>query len=244
VLRRPSPPETLGGGRVIDPAPPRHGIGPAVERLRALTEGSPEELVGLALSEDHDLPLDPGNWTGGTLLGLARRRFSRERWAAALERLDLEPAPPEPPEPPAEPPARAPALDGLARRALDVIRADGVAPRAPGAMAEEVGCSRPEAERALDSLAAAGEAVRVKPGVFYDAATLTELEEQLVGAAAERGGEITLAEARDLLGTSRKYAQALLEHLDGRHLTVRRGDRHLLRQAAKARFESAGVGDA
>ena len=36
--------------------------------------------------------------------------------------------------------------------------------------------------------------------------------------------KITLAEVRDLLGTSRKYAQALLEHLDAISVTVRDGD--------------------
>ena len=36
--------------------------------------------------------------------------------------------------------------------------------------------------------------------------------------------KITLAEVRDLLGTSRKYAQALLEHLDAIGVTIRDGD--------------------
>ncbi len=37
-------------------------------------------------------------------------------------------------------------------------------------------------------------------------------------------GTITLAEVRDLLKTSRKYAQALLEHLDTIGFTMRDGD--------------------
>jgi selenocysteine-specific elongation factor len=41
---------------------------------------------------------------------------------------------------------------------------------------------------------------------------------------------ITLAEVRDLLGTSRKYAQALLEHLDATGLTTRDGDFRRLRR--------------
>jgi selenocysteine-specific elongation factor len=36
--------------------------------------------------------------------------------------------------------------------------------------------------------------------------------------------KITLSEVRDLFGTSRKYAQALLEHLDASGVTVREGD--------------------
>ena len=40
----------------------------------------------------------------------------------------------------------------------------------------------------------------------------------------EQNGRITLAEVRDLFHTSRKYAQALLEHLDVTGFTVRDGD--------------------
>jgi len=42
-------------------------------------------------------------------------------------------------------------------------------------------------------------------------------------------GTITLAEVRDLFGTSRKYAQALLEHLDAIGITMRDGDYRKLR---------------
>lgn len=42
--------------------------------------------------------------------------------------------------------------------------------------------------------------------------------------AIEKQGRITLAETRDIFQTSRKYAQALLEHLDAIGMTVRDGD--------------------
>jgi len=45
----------------------------------------------------------------------------------------------------------------------------------------------------------------------------------------QKGG-ITLAEVRDLFGTSRKYAQALLEHLDAIGMTMRDGDFRRLRK--------------
>ncbi len=40
----------------------------------------------------------------------------------------------------------------------------------------------------------------------------------------EEKGQATLAEVRDLLQTSRRYVQALLEHMDESGITVRRGD--------------------
>ncbi|MGE0543159.1 MAG: SelB C-terminal domain-containing protein [Dehalococcoidia bacterium] len=42
-------------------------------------------------------------------------------------------------------------------------------------------------------------------------------------------GTITLAQVRDMFSTSRKYAQALLEHLDERRITRRIGDERVLR---------------
>jgi len=46
----------------------------------------------------------------------------------------------------------------------------------------------------------------------------------------EAKGQISLAEVRDLFDTSRKYAQALLEHLDATGVTVRAGDFRKLRK--------------
>jgi len=46
----------------------------------------------------------------------------------------------------------------------------------------------------------------------------------------EKNGKITLADVRDLFKTSRKYAQALLEHLDTIGVTIRDGDFRKLKQ--------------
>ena len=45
----------------------------------------------------------------------------------------------------------------------------------------------------------------------------------------EKNGKITLAEVRDLFKTSRKYAQAVLEYLDAKSITMRDGDYRILR---------------
>jgi selenocysteine-specific elongation factor len=42
-------------------------------------------------------------------------------------------------------------------------------------------------------------------------------------------GKVTVAEVRDLFGTSRKYVLALLEHLDAQGITRRVGDERVLR---------------
>ena len=42
-------------------------------------------------------------------------------------------------------------------------------------------------------------------------------------------GQITVADVRDLFNTSRKYAIALLDHMDQRRITRRIGDARVLR---------------
>jgi selenocysteine-specific elongation factor len=71
--------------------------------------------------------------------------------------------------------------------------------------------------------------VRLPGGLMLDRAELKRARE-LVVAECEREGTITLARARDLLGTSRKLAQAILERLDGDRVTVRIGESRRLRR--------------
>ena len=82
----------------------------------------------------------------------------------------------------------------------------------------------------LALLAEQGRVVRASQGVVFDAATYARIEAE-VTARLRSAGKVTVAEARDLLGTSRKYTLALLEEMDDRKVTRRAGDeRTLLRE--------------
>jgi selenocysteine-specific elongation factor len=113
----------------------------------------------------------------------------------------------------------------LALRLLAELEADGLRPRGAARLSEAGGAGRREVERALAELNAAGLAVRVQADVYYPAPLYERLRTAIL-AQAEREGSISLAEARDALGISRKYAQALLEHLDRSRALRREGDRH------------------
>jgi selenocysteine-specific elongation factor len=119
----------------------------------------------------------------------------------------------------------------LARRLLAELEADGERPRTPARLAEDLAAPRREVERALGQLVDAGLAVRFKADVVYP----TAAAERLAGAVRElvaRHGSTSIGEVRDALGLSRKYAQALLEHLDGERVLRRDGDRHYPRGPA------------
>jgi selenocysteine-specific elongation factor len=166
VIRSLAPPDTLGGGIVLDPAPRRHGPSRDVlARLARLERGEPE---------------------------------------------------PEAPEQPQAEPAPLPDYDeALERRLL----AAGYEPP-PDA---ELG-----APDAFAALRAHGRAVRLGRDMHIHPDVLAEVEERVV--ALGEHGEITLAGLRDDLHTSRKYAQALLEHFDAARVTLRVGDVRKLRR--------------
>jgi selenocysteine-specific elongation factor len=63
--------------------------------------------------------------------------------------------------------------------------------------------------------------------VVYEQGQFTELQAQIINFLRQRG-EIDAAQTRDLLQTSRKYAIAILEHLDSIKVTRRIGDMRVL----------------
>jgi selenocysteine-specific elongation factor len=58
-------------------------------------------------------------------------------------------------------------------------------------------------------------------------ATAVEKARQVVREGFERHGSLTVSQARDLLGSSRKYVLAILAHFDAEGVTRRRGDERL-----------------
>lgn len=69
--------------------------------------------------------------------------------------------------------------------------------------------------------------VRVANDVVFAASVYDEMVAKVTSRIKSQG-QITLAEVRDIFQTSRKYAQALLEHLDGEKITRRTGDVRVL----------------
>lgn len=125
------------------------------------------------------------------------------------------------------------ALEGAdAERAEELVaHFEAVGLEAPSvtAAAAAVGVSEKDALRLIQALERQGRMVKVGEDLYYPATTLAGLMEK-IAAEMEARGQITLAEVRDLLSTSRKYAQALLEHMDSEGLTLRVGDARRLRR--------------
>ncbi len=70
--------------------------------------------------------------------------------------------------------------------------------------------------------------VRLNESVAYLPDAYDEVVARIVGRLRETGS-VTVAEVRDLFDTSRKYALAIMEHLDEERITRRVGDSRVLR---------------
>ncbi len=119
-------------------------------------------------------------------------------------------------------PAQQAAIDRLMRE----FQAQPTTPPATRDAAALVG------EDVLAALVEQGRLVQVNDDVLFDADTYADLVRQ-VEQFIEREGSITVAQARDLFNTSRKYVLALLEHLDSIGVTRRTGDERVLRRATR-----------
>ncbi|MCC6935671.1 MAG: selenocysteine-specific translation elongation factor [Thermomicrobiales bacterium] len=284
IIRRASPSQTLGGGRVIDPHPRRHrrfrtevlhdletrATGTPEERfVQALAEG-PLELRAIAerlsidvetargmigsirdlvvpLGEGDNSALPPNRYLAqavfvdaqrGIVMGLLKEYHRRAPLRRGMPREDIK--------------SRLNAKGRAADALLATLAADGsvsdlgsllalpeheisltadqqrqVDAYRAALTAEPISPPAPDAFGISPDLLAAmvelGYAVRVADGVVYGTGELTAIEAR-VKEILDTNGSITLAEFRDVFGTSRKYAQAVLEYLDRQRITRRVGD--------------------
>ncbi len=80
----------------------------------------------------------------------------------------------------------------------------------------------------LNALVQQGRLIQVSEDVLFLRETYEEMVKRVVEHIEEEGA-ITVAQARDMFAASRKYALALMEHLDERRVTRRVGDERVLR---------------
>ncbi|MFL6021237.1 MAG: selenocysteine-specific translation elongation factor [Gaiellaceae bacterium] len=198
---------TVGGGRVLDPRPPRHAD---PKRFEGDVEAPEDRLAALRAEIERRLdaadPLDPGvpvpnePWARDLvpLLGLELRGAKLYRPGAVGELGERQDE----------------AAELLSRLGLEPVKTPD-----------------PRLARFLEER---GRLVRVGDG-YAVAPDMYEQAQRTLVDELERAERITLARFRDLLGTSRKTAQLLLERFDADGVTRRVGDERVLRRTAARR---------
>jgi selenocysteine-specific elongation factor len=120
--------------------------------------------------------------------------------------------------------------DAQAADALErAVRAAGLATPNKKELLASLGVSADRAERVLDVLLDKGAIVQLRDGVLLHAECEREARRKIEEELRARGS-IEPGRAKDLLGSTRKYVIPLLEHFDEVGLTVRDGNRRLLKK--------------
>jgi selenocysteine-specific elongation factor len=250
---------TLGGGRVLDPAPPRSLD---LDRFRLLDAGDPASIVraivrapvrqadlagrallaAVELEEGLRAVERAGDWHFAAAWLEELRESVHARLEEQARRSPIDPGLPVGELVPAEP-WRAAILPLLG---IDQRGGKAYLPGAAASLAgREEAVARLEEELAAAGLApvavddpklaayleAEGRLVRVGDGLVVGVEAYEQARAALV-EECERASRITLARFRDLLGISRRPAQLLLERFDTDGLTRRIGDERILRRAA------------
>jgi selenocysteine-specific elongation factor len=100
-------------------------------------------------------------------------------------------------------------------------------PPDPAEFAGQAGGNAANLKDLLELCVAEGYLVPIAEGIYLHADTEAEMR-RLITEKLEAGAGLTVAEIRDLLGTTRKYAVPLCEYLDRVGVTRREGDLRLL----------------
>jgi len=287
IIRRPSPPATIGGGQVVDPTTKRRHKrfnDSYLEELEGLLVGTPEEIIlqtaqKLGAASQEDLIKSSGLEADQTKKALAsliqenklieiggkdliittetlsrltdrieqtltsfheqyplRHGMPRERLKS---QLDLNSG----------------LFDALIKRMAgqDILQASGASvkmrdhaihythdqqikiktlinqfgaqPYAPPSVKQSIDVV---GEEVLDALIETDQLVQLNEDVLLQPERYKEMRAAVI-KHIKKQGNITLAELRDKFDTSRKYAVAVLENMDELGLTVRKGDKRVLK---------------
>ena len=212
---------TVGGGTVLDPAPPRHA------------DPARFELAARGEQPVHAPALVEGAW-----------RYSGEWLDELRNELEAAIAAADPLDPGVQAPTEPWARDVLAELPFERRGSKLYLPGSTGsigarqaeadALEQALANAAPGAAKAEDAdlaryLERQGRLVRLGDGWAVTAAAY-ERARELAVAECEAAGELTLARFRDLVGCGRRDAQLLLERLDADGVTRRLGDGRVLRR--------------
>ncbi|HZI12804.1 MAG TPA: selenocysteine-specific translation elongation factor [Myxococcus sp.] len=109
------------------------------------------------------------------------------------------------------------------------LSAAGLAPPTVNELAQKLQLTTPRLQELLKVLVTQGAAVRVSEELCFDAAALVGLRERLVAHLREKK-EITTQAFKEMVGQSRKFVIPLSEYFDREKVTLRVGEKRVLRR--------------
>jgi selenocysteine-specific elongation factor len=119
-------------------------------------------------------------------------------------------------------------LRKLKDKVVEAYREARFQPPEPGSFAPQAGGNAANLKDLFEVCVAEGQLVRIQGDVYLHTEVEAEMRRKLTERLAGGGPGMTVAEIRDMLGTTRKYAVPLCEYLDAAGVTKREGDLRVL----------------
>jgi selenocysteine-specific elongation factor len=117
---------------------------------------------------------------------------------------------------------------GLVKRAEEAILKGGLQPPSPKELAEEWTEEEEGVLAVYEHLVHEGVLVKIKSGMYFHRIPFEHLKEELINYL-KRHQEITTPQFKEITKASRKYAIPLIEYFDQIKLTLRLGEKRILR---------------
>lgn len=116
----------------------------------------------------------------------------------------------------------------IEKRLVQIFKTAALTPPYLKDVVSELAGSSKQHKEVVEHLLKQGELVKVKADLYYHRPALEEVWE-LARKPLKEQGELTTPQFKELTGLSRKYLIPLLEYFDSRGLTMRIGDKRILR---------------
>ncbi|MFH1624142.1 MAG: selenocysteine-specific translation elongation factor [Pseudomonadota bacterium] len=98
-------------------------------------------------------------------------------------------------------------------------------------LVEKLAVDASEVKAVLDMLVETGTLVKIKEEFYFHRDAIARLKKDLVAFLRE-GKEITISQFKDITKSSRKYSTPLIEYFDKIRVTIRIGDKRILRESS------------
>jgi selenocysteine-specific elongation factor len=117
---------------------------------------------------------------------------------------------------------------GLVKRVEEAILRGGLQPPSPKELSEEWSEEEEAVQAIIEHLVHDGVLVKIKSGMYFHRVHFENLKEGLINYLKSHK-EITISQFKELTGASRKYAIPLIEYFDQIKLTLRLGEKRVMR---------------
>jgi len=121
---------------------------------------------------------------------------------------------------------------GLMKRVEEAIRKGDLQPPSTKELSEQWSEKEEEVHAIFEHLVHEGVLIKIKSGIYFHRDSLGRLKEELV-KYLKLHQEITTPQFKEMTGVSRKYAIPLIEYFDQTRLTLRVGDKRVLRTVSQ-----------